>query len=290
MRRGVALLVTLIMLSALSLLLVKSYDVNSKFSNDEKELRLIYQANKISLDSKPLLKNVLKDVNSSEAFDFIFSKPFPVMGKNFNLVFQFYPVQNSININSIISGKTINKEVYDIIENILISYNVSDTDFFLKLLIDTIDSDSEERVYGSEIVVDDKFFTNSKIYSKKHLKKIMDYYYTSRDDKNIYKIPWDRYINFDTNEIDINFASLELIKLLLPNTNISNLFKEKYYEKFSDLNIDKDRENILKKLKVQFDTNKVGVNILYDNFDKKIELDFIYDIKKADISNIKYKF
>ena len=290
MRRGVALLITLIMLSALSVLLLKSYDISGKFIEDEKDLKLIYQANRIFLDSKPLLKSVLKDVNSSEAFDFLFSKPFPVVGKNFNLTFQFYPVENSININSLLSGKTVNKDIYNIIEDILISYNVSDTDFFLKLLLDTIDEDNKERVYGSEIAAEDKFFSNSKIYSKKHLKKIMDYYYKNRDDKNIYKVPWQRYINFNSNGIDINFASLDLIKFLLPNQDTTDYFKSKYYENFTDLDIEKDREKILKKLKVKFDMDTVLAKITYENFDKQIVLEFIYDIKKGTQKRIKYKF
>jgi len=118
----------------------------------------------------------------------------------------------------------------------------------------------------------------------------MDYYYKNRDDKNIYKIPWQRYINFNSNGIDINFASLDLIKFLLPNQDTTDYFKSKYYENFTDLDIEKDREKILKKLKVKFDMDTVLAKITYENFDKQIVLEFIYDIKKGTQKRIKYKF
>ena len=289
-KKGIALLITVVMLATLSMLVLKSYNISGKFIKDNNTIRILAQSNRLFLDSKKIFKSNFKDLNDTQAFQYLFLKPFVIPSNVFKVTFIFNPVDNRVNINKILHNLKINKEIYSLLENILISYNVEDSDFFLKIVLDTIDKDSEERVYGSEIAKQNRFFSNGKIYSKEEWIQIIDYYAQNRDDKNIYKIPWSEYIGFKGNSIDINFASLQLIKFLLPNQTVDQTFKDKCYNSFKDLDIDKERENILKKIGVVFDTSRVLAKIKYDNFNTNINISYIYDIKYKSASDIKYTF
>ncbi len=289
-KKGIALLITVVMLAALSILVLKSYNISGKFIKDNDTIRVLAQSNRLFLDSKKIFKANFKDLNDTQAFQYLFSKPFVIPSNVFKITFIFNPVDNRVNINKILHNSKINKEIYSLLENILISYNVEDSDFFLKIVLDTIDKDNDERVYGSEIAKQNRFFSNGEIYSKEEWMQIIDYYAQNRDDKNIYKIPWSKYIGFKGNSIDINFASLQLIKFLLPNQTVDQSFKDKYYNSFKDLSVDKKRENILKKIGVVFDTSRVLAKIRYNNFNKNIDISYIYDIKYKSISDIKYTF
>lgn len=290
MKKGIALLITLTMLMGMSALVLKSFNISGKFFDDEKELKSMYQINRVFLDSKDILKSTFKDVNSTEAFNFLFSQPFPISSQYFNLIFSFTPIENKININNFLQKNVVQKEYVNIFENILISHNVADTDFLINLILDTIDEDNLERVYGSEISRTYPFFANKKIYSAEQFRFILDYYAQNRDDKSVYKIDWDKYIGFSGNNIDINFASIELLKFLLPNQNIDTNFKAKYYENYKDLNINEEEKKLLEKLKITFSTDEIHTKILFDDFTKKSMVEFDYSVSKETRQNIKYTF
>jgi hypothetical protein len=287
---GIALLITVIMLAALSALILKSYTLSEKYLKDNDDIRLTAQSNRLYLDSKKILKQTLRDINSTEEYAFIFGQSFSIPSANFDITFMFRPIDNKININNILVNSKINKNIYDLLENLLISYNVVDSSFFLDLLLDTIDKDSKERTYESEIINQNIYFTNGKIYSKKHLSQIIDYYAQNRDDKNIYKIPWDKYINFNSINIDINFVSIDLLKLLLPSENINKTFKDKYYKNYKDLGISKVSKDMLKKLNIVFTTSRVSSKIKYNNSDKKFQINYIYDVNNNKTIDVKYNF
>ena len=156
------------MLAIFSILVLKSFSISNQFINDNNEIRLLAQSNRLLLDSKKIVKEALKDLNSTEAFEFLFLKPFVIPNQNFTLTFTFSPLDNGLNINKLSTNAKRNEDYITIFENILSSYNVQDVQFFTDLILDTIDTDETERSYGSEIILKDKFFTNSKIYSREH--------------------------------------------------------------------------------------------------------------------------
>lgn len=290
LRNGVALLITVLMLAIFSILVLKSFSISNQFINDNNEIRLLAQSNRLLLDSKKIVKEALKDINSTEALEFLFLKPFVIPNQNFTLTFSFFPLDNGLNVNKLLVNSKRNEEFITIFENILTAYNIQDVQFFTDLVLDTIDTDDTERAYGSEIILKDKFFTNSKIYSREHFDKIVNYYAQTKDDKNIYKIDWRKYIRFDEDAIDINFASIELLKVLLSNPYLDSSFKKIYYENYDDLKIDEDKQALLKKLNVTFTTSKFLIQVVFDDFIKKVNFEFTYDKKTDAISGIKYGF
>ena len=290
MKRGVALLITIVMLAIFSVLVLKSFSISSQFVNQNNEIRLLAQNNRLLEDSKKIVKNTLKDINSTEAYVILFSEPFVIKNENFSLTFTFSPVETGLNINKLLQNSKPNEDYIVVFENILSAYHIQNIQFFVDLILDTIDEDEIERSYGSEIILKDTFFTNSKIYSQKHLDKIIDYYAQVKNDKNIYKVDWGKYIKFDEDAIDVNFASLDLLKILLSNPFINDSFKKTYYENFDDLKIDEDKQTFLNNLNLTFSTSRVLVKVVFDDLIKKVNFKFIYDKKANTIENIKYSF
>lgn len=290
MKKGVALLITILILAIFSVLVLKSFSISTQVVNQNNEIRLLSQSNRLLEDSKKIVKNTLKDINSTEAYAILFSEPFVIANKNFTLTFTFSPVENGLNINSLLQNSKRNEESILVFETILRTYNVQNIQFFVDLILDTIDEDVDERSYGSEIILKDTFFTNSKIYSQKHFDKIIDYYAQVKDAKNIYKVDWGKYIRFDEDAIDVNFASIELLKILLSNPYINDAFKKTYYENYDDLKIDEDKQAFLNNLNLTFTTSRILVKVAFDDLIKKVNFKFIYDKKANTIENIKYGF
>ena len=107
---------------------------------------------------------------------------------------------DKININEIALKKT-KPFIKQYLLNILSTYNIKDPEYFIDLILDTIDSDKEERNAYSEIKLIDPSFPNGKIYSFKHFKKILKFYAQQRRDKDIFKIPWKKLIYFGDKKI-----------------------------------------------------------------------------------------
>ena len=121
-----------------------------------------------------------------------------------------------LNINRLINtASTKNQIYYDIIADILRDFNVIDIDFFLNVVMDTIDSDKNERFYQSEIVLLQEDFENSRIFSYEHFNQILQYYKEKIGDNNIDLIPWDTLIQFHGQEMDINYISPKLLGYIL---------------------------------------------------------------------------
>lgn len=290
MKKGIALLITILMLASISLLLIKNFSISERFIEDHTELKLLSIGNRLFLDSTVIVKKTLQDINSTEAYDFLFSMPFVFHQNSFKLTFTFSPIENRININNLLKNNQKQEEYALMIEKILISYNVQDPNYFIDLILDTLDNDTVERSYNSEIILKNRFFTNTEIQSIDHFDAIIDYYAQAKDDKNIYLINWNKFIGFSGNGIDINFASIELLRLLIDNPYLDKTFKNKYYEDYDELGLDEGKIAYLKKLNVMFSTTLFHVKVTFDDLIQNISFEYDYDKKNDTTKHIKYSF
>lgn len=290
MKKGVALLITILMLATISLLLIKNFSISERFIEDHNELKLLSMGNRLFLDSKTIVQKTLQDINSTEAYDFLFSTPFVFSQNNFKLTFTFTPIENKININNLLKNNQRQEDFISIIEKILISYNVLDSSYFIDLILDTLDADATERSYNTEIVLKNRFFTNSEIKSLEHFEAIVDFYAQAKDDKNIYLINWNKFIGFTGSTVDINFASIELLRLLTENPYLDMSFKNKYYETYDELGLDEEKIARLKKLHIEFLTTQFHVKANFDDLVKSISFEYDYDKKNDTTTHIKYSF
>ena len=91
---------------------------------------------------------------------------------------------------------------------------------FLDLLKDTVDKDVENRNGDdSEIILEYPTFRNTKIYNKKHLDKIIEYYYIKTGDEKIYDVTFDEIFSYTSHTIDLNFTSLDIMRILFEDAN-----------------------------------------------------------------------
>jgi len=143
------------------------------------------------------LGKITKEINSSDQLKAIFST-FPISDENgnFRAVYTITPLFDRVDLNSYLKNGKINKTVDFYIDNILEYYEIQDPVFFKDLLLDTLDTDTEEREAYSEIILQNPDFQNGKIHSYEELYKIEKYYAKITEDKSIFEIPWKKLVFF----------------------------------------------------------------------------------------------
>jgi len=288
MKKSIALLTVLgfiILIISISTAILKIYEKYSSSSYS-----YISQNSLVLKNITNILNNTLQSINGSEIKNIFNTYP-PIVSKdgNFILNIKILPINNKININNLIENNKTNNYILNTISNILEYYQILDPLFFEDLLLDTIDKDNLERSADSEIILLNKNFQNGQIYNYHHLKKILDYYASIKDDKTIYKIPWEKYLFFGENKkyiLDCNLLSKELatfIGLEIKNDIIS----------CKNIQIDENKK-IIKNLHIQaFDKNssyliKIKANYILNN--QNNTLNFIYDTKEKKVVSVENNF
>ncbi len=289
-KKGIALLITIILLAMLSLLLLKNLSISERFIINNHHLKTMASANRLYLDTKQILHVKLHDLNSTEAFALLFAQPISFYEHDFKMILTLSPLENRLNINHLFKNGKINEEMLSLLEDILNKHRIVDTHYFIDLLLDTLDSDHGERSYKTEIILYHPFFANTTICSREHFMRIVDYYAQEKNDYGIYDIEWGNYIGFYNEKINLNFTSLPLLRLLLSDPSLDSSFKNKYYESFEDLNLNEDQINYLKKLNVSFETSKFHVAVEFDDLIRPYTFEFDYSHKNGTSENVKYSF
>lgn len=213
-----------------------------------------------------------------------------------------------LNINTLVKfiTKKDNPE-YSKFVDFLYKYRVKDPELFIDILIDTVDPDKEElnSGSGSEIALKEPLFRNGNIYNQKHFDKIIEYYSLLYNDQEIYKVPFGEMFNFTAPSLDLNFASLNILKIVLDDANsqvLQTIAKHnEVYEKLEDIDFDEEYlKTILKgkfghtittvsklisvSVKVQYKSQfRSHLTYLYDTEKKKL---YDYSIDKIEYEGI----
>ena len=275
-KKGIALLLTLSFL-IISLSIIGSvFLLYKKLTNNNFEYSIAENSFIIeSVSSK--LKNI--KFNSSNDVDKLFFYKFSLEKNEFKVFVSFSPVFDRINLNNILRNNKLNDSMMNFLDLIFDKYNIEDSEFLKALILDTIDTDKEEREDKSEISLYEPF-ENGQIYNQKQFQKIIDYYYNITKDKNIYKIPFKDIFSFNAiYYTDCNHLSYD-IKNILGVQSCSDL-KSLYDKKFlRNLNI----HSFNKKAPYY-----VWVNVVYFRYDKQFKIRFLYDIVNKKILKIDKK-
>lgn len=276
MKKSVALFLTLVFVISVIIIIGSVFALYEKFS-DNTFYKKISQNSIIIRDiNKSFFK--LSDKINEKNIKYIFTS-FLISSNdgNFRALITIIPLTNRVNINEVYKNRYAKKYL----QNILEYYQVLDPVFFENLLFDSIDTDKNERIGGSEIVLENPFFKQGKIYNYTHLKQILDYYANFTNDKNIYKIPWFKLFVFEKENfpIDCNLISKKTAKFLgLKFTqNVSCKSLKEY----------KENKKIMKNLNIiAYDKNvsyPILINVKYDTE----ELNITYDLNQKRIKDIK---
>jgi hypothetical protein len=298
LRKAIALLVTLAFVTAIiSLVGISAALFNSAFTKVSQK-QFIVQSDIFFRDIKTILKTNVGDINDSDELYFLLALPFGISDKENDIVVDigFSSDSSKVNINKMMdANKTVVPAYAQSLDSLMISYNVIDRAFLNALILDTIDSDKEERIFGSEIALEDRFFTNSSIVDMVHFKKILDYYKKVREDPSVDKIPWDKIISFNNSEIDFNYVTSEAFSFMLSTRTLESLQpfaglgqKKELYASFDDLRLSVEEQDILKKFGVVFFSPSVLCKADMKIGNQQGTLSFAYNFKTKEASNLEF--
>ncbi|MFK5882372.1 MAG: hypothetical protein QM482_09180 [Sulfurospirillum sp.] len=285
MKKGVALLITIGFVAVLTALIAYIFSLTNVVFDKVDNLHKRDQSSVIFSDVKKILDSYAGDIENSNDFStFLLGvPPFYESSSGLGLDVKMSPLSDKININSILTGKKPDKNIVHFLQNICETYNILDASFFISLVLDTIDKDTLERQALSEISLHDLKYSNGRIYSKKQFETLEKYYADVVQDKNIFSVPWDRFVYFggkNSGIVDCDRMSKEMIYILGLDS-----------ENFTGCDDLKDKES--KKIATKYNLKKFSkennyyilVKIFYQINSIKDRASFIYDIKTKRASN-----
>lgn len=298
MRKAIALLITLAFVTAIiSLVGISAALFNSAFTKVSQK-QFIVQSDIFFRDIKTILKTNVGDINDSDELYFLIALPFGISDKENDIAVDIHFVSDStkVNINKMIdANKTVAPVYSQALDSLMISYNVIDRAFLSALILDTIDSDREERIFGSEIALEERFFTDGAIVDMAHFKKILDYYKKVREDPSVDNIPWEKIISFNNSEIDFNYVTSEAFSFMISTRTLESLKpfsglsqKKELYASFDELRLSVEEQETLTKFGVVFFSPHVICNTEMKVGNQQGTLSFAYNFKTKEASNLEF--
>jgi len=249
-------------------------------------------------DLNTIFSTTVAKITDATELNVLLNMPFDFYDKatDINFSITFTPLSSKLALQGLTdANETISELYYDTIENLLRDANVYDANYFLALLSDTIDKDLEERVYSSELHLNNPYFRNGGLDSKEQLEQIIDFYSRNREDINIYKIPWNDIVSFEKQPIDINYIHPDLLGAMLPDMaryQIDGLTvnKEEIIGSVNDLDMYDEQKTRLQLFNVTTYAPLLGCNVDFVLQGEKMSANFIYDISEKKIRDVRIRF
>jgi hypothetical protein len=332
-KNGVVLFITLGLISVLSFLIFESFKYINYGFRHISDIEKITQTATIIKDVETVVKKTASEINSPETLNMILGV-FPPISDEYNrfyIAIQLETLHGRININNILAPvdkkhpneqQQLKKEYVRLFENIFVEYQIYNSDLFLNLILDTLDSDEVERNIDTELILKNTNFINGLIPNKKVFEKILAEYENKTEDINIWKVPWDKlfYFSYITDEtiLDCNHMSIELANLLeldFQEMTESELFEYQNPNRDTDSNSifdesgsssmmtqiacglldeykEENNETVVKLNIKPFAVNKsykLKGDIFYETASVRDSFTFIYDLKQKRIEDLEIK-
>lgn len=225
-RDGIVLMMTLILIALLmgivALVLTQSEKLSRLGNNpfaQSSSLRIVN-------DLEQQLPALLSGINSAEELDLAMRLPLQLESKkgDFILKAQLASPYGRLNINRLMEpdGK-INETNLALLMRIFALHPIADADILIKLILDTIDTDTIERGIDTEITIMKPDFKNGTIANFDQFNRILERYVDLTRDTAILSIPWNRYIGFDGEKMDFNALNPEILSLVLPKLSAEKI-------------------------------------------------------------------
>jgi len=201
-KKAVVLLITLGFIGVITVLILQTVDLSKKSFDELMEVKstnqlLVYMQN---------LEDMLKDKNIDDLKDVLLDKgDIPIFDEKtgVNLTLSCKALDSRIELNHCIKSK----ECLEVLRRYAKEKELSDEDFFIALLQDTVDpKEAGERSPGSRIVIDNRTFSDGCIVNFKTIEQIKDKYFHDIKDPNIYKIKEDDFLDvFYMSDLKLRF-------------------------------------------------------------------------------------
>ena len=284
-RRGIALLITLFFIIALTAAIGISLKNLQKSGDELHEARFMLQSAAIVEDVIILMKEadklgVVKDTDTLGIF--LLSAGFiPLELKELLVKIEITSAIGRMNINSLSRSK-VSREAF---LAYMARYNVQDPYYMLDLLQDCMGGQKD--VYKTNIFDELPELYHERIVSRRHLNMIIDFYTQERHDNAVAVMAWHDLVRFDENNVstlDANYVTPALWQLLLPAldderaTELSDAGG--MYNAIADLGLTPDDETQLQKFRLTFYEPVVQVDIVVLENNATAHIVFDYDITK----------
>ena len=284
-RRGIALLITLFFIIALTAAIGISLTNLQKSGAELHEARFMLQSAAIVEDVIILMKEAdkLGVVTDTDTLGiFLLSAGFiPLELKELLVKIEITSAVGRININSLDRSK----EFREAFLAYMARYNVQDPYYMIDLLQDCMGGQKD--VYKTNIFDELPELYHERIVSRRHLDKIIDFYTQERHDSAVARLAWHDLVRFDesnVSSIDANYVTPALWQLLVPAldderaTELSDAGG--MYHAIVDLELSPDETTELKKFKLSFFEPVVQVDIVVLENNTTAHIVFDYDITK----------
>jgi len=310
-RNAIALLVTISFVTVIVALIgISTGMVNDSFKRVSNKLFLV-QSNVLFSDVVSILKDATADVNDSMGLDIFLSVPLFFENKQNDMTMNitFESAASTLNINHLLKKDdnqtkekknrfepvALQRNYEEYFERILSIYNLSDKILFLSMIADTLDKDLQERSFGSEIALEDPFFTQGHIYDMSHFRQIIRAYKKQTLDFNIDTIPWDTLVGFHADFIDFNQISPQTLQHLAPDIDPESLGayttdKVDIYDNMEGLPFDSETKKRLQDMNVVFYDPLVAGEMNIYNGENRMQIAFLYDLSSKKVSNIEISY
>jgi len=241
-----------------------------------------------------ILRKKTGDINSSDGLELLIYLPIDLETEEIEAHISFDSAAKGINPNNFLK-KVQNKEQIDpeyvlLFDRILQTFNVQNKELFIAMIEDTLDKDLDERIPGSEIALYDKRFAQGSIENEKKFRMLIDAYIRLTEDGNIKKVPWEEIVSFYNKQIDINYVSPTLLRLMLPYLDAQVIERittkrDRLYKDVNDLPLAKEDKEELKKYGFSGFVPVVrGELVVKQQSEERAR--FVYDIKQKKVLDI----
>lgn len=287
-RRGIALLITLFFIIAITAAVGVSL-MNLKKSGEElHEARFLLQSGAVVEDVLALMKETDKLGAVSDAGTlsvFLFSAGFiPLELKELLVKIEITSAMGHVNINTLAASAEFQKALIEY----MVRFNVQDASYMSDLLIDCMGGYKE--VYKTNIFDEMPELYRERIVSKRHFKKVIDFYVLERHDNAVNKLPWDELIRFDDSNItavDANYITPALWQMYIPGLQEERALElasgEGMYNSLDDIDLSPEEKTELARFNLSFfqPTVRMDIEILENNSSAHIAFDYDLSSKKG---------
>jgi len=287
MRKGIALLITLMFVMIISVAIGYGLSQMKQASKIVQNEDLIYKSSMVLNDVLTILKtspdvNRLADENSSaDLYTFFQTAEYlPLELANEKVIISLKSARSKLNIN------LLNKKNENLFRNYFNRYMVGSSYVdILKECMRKNQAKDEYNSYSSRLFDEHPTLFRDYIASKAHLEKINAFYIKEYGDTNLKVVPFDELFDYraDLNELlDLNYATAAVWQLILDSS------KERAeilaqgagsYESLKDLNLTPQEKINISKFKTTFFAPYILVNIEIIRQESVSKIAFVYDIK-----------
>ncbi|WP_373003688.1 hypothetical protein [Sulfurimonas sp.] len=295
MRRGIALLITLLFIMLITISIGIGFKQLNQASAYVEGEKFLYQSSVILDDVLNILKNSkeLQDINSSAELNVFLSESsiIPFEANGIKVSIELSSARSRFNINSLVSGNIPNQKRVESLKQYVSNYMVITR--YVDILLSSMGINQEDISYNSDLFDKKPNLFREYIVSEKHLLELNEYYTNYYHEDSLKNIDFAKLFYYSSDkdyEIDLSFATAEVWEMILGCSKQRAIeLSSGFYDSIADIGLSKEEMSMLDR----FDTNPfepyidVRLSIIQDKQSANIR--FEYDIENNKGSNFVYE-